>query len=318
MIPPQARKGAMLPLAVIDLLPLGAVLCDADGALLHASPRAIVLLGMEDESDMLAALQGINSGAARPTPLRVTRHELPDQHQTLYLIEDRSAELGATNLRDDAWRALSHDLRSPLGAILTLTESVADGTLPPDPQTLQQVGHYAELALARADGVLRLLRADALHPEQFEPVSVEQIAWEASDACWKLARDRQITINVDADAAGEDALVRGDVDALRRAVTHLLENTVVHGPANASVRLSVEGDASHWSFVIRDQGNGPDNTALSVLCAAQRSGRPRGLGLAYVRRVADRHGARISCAHDADGFCVTLELPKWPAELPHA
>lgn len=317
MIPPQARKGAMLPLAVIDLLPLGAILCDADGALLHASPRACALLGAEDGPSALAALRALDAGAAPHMPLRVTRHELPDQHQTLYLIEDRSTEFSAANLRDDAWRALSHDLRSPLGAILTLTESVADGTLPPDPQTLQQVGHYAELALTRADGVLRLLRADALRSEQFEPVSVQQIAWEASDACWKLARDRQITIDVDADAAGDDALVRGDVDALRRAVTHLLENAVVHGPSNATVRLSVEAGASHWCFVIRDQGNGPDSIAVSVLCAAQRSGRPRGLGLAYVRRVADRHGARLSCVCDAEGFCVTLELPKSPTELPH-
>lgn len=316
MIPPRTRKGMMLPLSLIDLLPLGAVLCDADDTPLHASPRALALLAADDPAGALAALRSGNADAAR-MPLRVTRHDLPEQQQTLYLIEDRSAELSAANLRDDAWRALSHDLRSPLGAILTLTESVADGTLPPDPQTLQQVGHYAELALARADGVLRLLRADALRSEQFEPVSVPQIAWEASDACWKVARDRNITLSVDADAAGDDALVRGDADALRRALTQLLDNAVAHGPADATVTLSAEEGAAHWYLAVHDQGSGPDATALSVLCSAQRNGRPRGLGLAYVRRVADRHGARISCVRNASGFSVRLELPKWPAALQH-
>ena len=314
MIPPRTRKGMMLPPGLLDLLPLGAVLCDADGELVHASPRALALLGVADAATVMSALQASDFESAAQVPLRVTRHELGDPHQTLYLIEDRSAEVSAANLRDDAWRAMSHDLRSPLGAILTLTESVADGTLPPDPQTLQQVGHYAELALARADGVLRLLRADALRSEQFEAVSLQQIAWEASDACYAAARDRAISVRVDADAAGDDALVGGDVDALRRAITHLLENAILHGPAGQSVALTVADCDTHWRIAVHDSGHGPDATALSVLTGAQRIGRPRGLGLAFVRRVADRHGARIHCARGADGFTVGLELPKWAAE----
>jgi len=313
MIPPQTRKDMMLPMSVVDLLPLGIVLCDAHGGPLHVSPRALDLLGAADAASAVAALHALAAPSAQTGALRVTRHDLPAHHQTLYLIEDRSTEQSAANLRDDAWRAMSHDLRSPLGAILTLTESVADGTLPPDPQTLQQVGHYAELALARADGVLRLLRADALRSEQFEAVSVEQIAWEASDACWHTAQQRKVAVRVDANAVGDDALLGGDADALRRALVHLLENAIVHGPAEGTVTLTVEDGGTCWRLAVHDEGRGPDATARSVLCDAQRSGRPRGLGLAYVRRVADRHGAHIRCTSDASGFTVCVALQKWPA-----
>ncbi len=305
----STRNTICLPLEVLDTFGCGCVVVDAAGGLVHATPGVAAWLGADDDAGLHARLLEGTHDMSAGRRVRITRSALPDGG-ALFRVEDITAQVRARVLRDDALRAMSHDLRSPLGAVLTLAESAADGTLPATTETFGQIARSAELALARADAVLRLLRADAADPARFEAVDLTQIAAEAADECWQAARSRDVKIVVDIGDPDAEALVIGDGDLLRGALTKLLQNAVMHGPRDAAVTLGIDDDGDAWTIAVRDTGAGPDALARSVLLDAEPAGRPRGLGLAFVRRVCDGHGIGITCSRDEAGSEIRLTVPK--------
>jgi signal transduction histidine kinase len=105
--------------------------------------------------------------------------------------------------------------------------------------------------------------------------------------------------------------VRGDADALTRALGNLVENALVHGPANESVTVEVQELAGRAHVSVTDRGRGlsPDQAehAFERFWRAPATDAPpgSGLGLAIVRATAERHGGRVSVA----GATFTLDLP---------
>jgi signal transduction histidine kinase len=105
--------------------------------------------------------------------------------------------------------------------------------------------------------------------------------------------------------------VAGDEEALRRAVSNLIENGLVHGPEGGTVTVSVIGADAVARVAVRDQGPGPDPGQREHLFerfwrgpdAAERPG--SGLGLSIVAAIAERHGGRVV----VDGPEFALELP---------
>lgn len=311
MMQAPPRKTISLPLATLDSILAGFVLVDGDGAIAHASPRALGLLGGQVTASLFGGLDQsapstLDTEHGRRLGLRA--YPLPDDGLTLWVLEDLTPACRAAVLRDDALRAMSHDLRAPIGTLLTLAEGVADGTVAASAETMARMAPLAETALARADAVLRLLRADAIDPAGFELFDLQQILWEAADECWHEARQRQIEIRVEAPEG--EALVRGDVDLLRRAFTHLLRNAVLHGPAGEAVSITLAPPGEHECVVtVHDHGHGLDAAQASVLLAAVPTAPVRGLGLATVRRICDAHGARLAYRHDGEGARVIVHLP---------
>ncbi|MCX9156230.1 HAMP domain-containing histidine kinase [Niveibacterium sp. 24ML] len=304
-------KTISLPLAALESLVAGLILEAADGSIAYASPRALALLGDQSPEALIRGLGGAAPAVVdtdHGCRLALRACPLVDEGLTLWVLEDLTPATRAAVLRDDALRAMSHDLRAPIGTLLTLAEGAADGTLAANAETFARVAHFAGLALARADSVLRMLRADAATAERFELFDLQQIAWEAADECWQDARRRQIEIVVE--VPDGETLVRGDLDMLRQALTHLLRNAVLHGPAGQRVSITVAAQAqAGYSVTVRDHGGGLDAVQASVLLAATPLAPVRGLGLATVRRICDAHGARLQYRHDADGASVTLHLP---------
>jgi two-component system sensor histidine kinase MprB len=105
--------------------------------------------------------------------------------------------------------------------------------------------------------------------------------------------------------------VRGEPDALRRALDNLLDNAEVHGPRGGAVTVSLTVAAQTASLAVRDEGPGLAPADLEHAFerfwrapdAVDRPG--SGLGLAIVRATAQRHGGRVT----VDGSTLTIELP---------
>jgi signal transduction histidine kinase len=106
-------------------------------------------------------------------------------------------------------------------------------------------------------------------------------------------------------------VVRGDQSALVRAVENLVENALVHGPADRPVTVSLSRVDGWARLTVRDEGPGPDLADRDRLFerfwrGTGAAGRPgSGLGLSIVSAIVERHAGRVA----VDGSAFTLELP---------
>ena len=113
--------------------------------------------------------------------------------------------------------------------------------------------------------------------------------------------------------AGEidTARVRGGEDELRRAVSNLIENALVHGPAGGEVTVTLLAAGGRARLTVTDQGPGPDQASRERLFerfwrGPEAAGRPgSGLGLSIAAAIAERHAGRI----EVDGSAFTIVLP---------
>ena len=105
--------------------------------------------------------------------------------------------------------------------------------------------------------------------------------------------------------------MRGDAQALTRAIANLTENALVHGPANGLVTITVSAAAGRAQVTVSDLGPGltPQQAghAFERFWRAPAADGPpgSGLGLAIVRATAERHAGSVSVA----GAAFTIDLP---------
>jgi signal transduction histidine kinase len=189
----------------------------------------------------------------------------------------------------------SHELRTPLTALRGNVAYLARHGATPD--LVAELAQDAERLSRLADDLLALSREEAAqHPT--EEVRLDELAREAAEA--------DPRVEVDASAP---VRVRGDREALARALANLLENAHRHGPADGPIALSVEQDGATARLSVADAGSGLDPEQAEQAFARFWRGSANvpgsGLGLAIVRATAERHGGRAS----AEGSRFTIELP---------
>ncbi len=177
----------------------------------------------------------------------------------------------------------SHELRTPLTALRgNVDHLVRHGA---SPALLADLHDDAERLVRLADSLLALSHEEASAPLETE-VRLDELARESG-----------------ADAVvAEPAVVRGDRDALARALTNLVDNGRRHGRGRVTVR--VESDRTTVRLEVIDEGRGvADAERERVFERFHGSG--SGLGLAIVRAAVERHGGRVF----ASGARFTIELP---------
>ena len=241
------------------------------------------------------------------------------QQRPGYLISlvDVSALRQAMAQRDQAMHFISHDIRAPIGAILTLIELARYQQPAPDAGALlQRIAQHAQSSLTLADDFVQLARAQH-SPVAHTLVELGQVLEYALDDCWPAAQARQVQLAWQ--PLDSPAWVLGDTSLLRRACVNLLSNAIKYGPAHASVVCSLHAEAGDWVIGVRDAGAGltPAQQAqlfqpFGRLAQHARSATPGiGLGLAYVQAVAQQLDGRI-CVHSTpgQGALFALHLPQ--------
>ncbi len=200
----------------------------------------------------------------------------------------------------------SHELRTPVTTLLGNVEFAARHGA--DPEVLEELQRDARRLARLVDDLLALERADAGVSQEGE-VDLEQLVRGVARAHASSAEGEG---GGRVGLAGVDhALVRGDQDALARALENLVENALVHGPEGGRVTISLSRVNGMVLVTVRDEGPGPDPGDRDRLFerfwrGTGSSGRPgSGLGLSIVSAIVDRHGGRVR----VDGSAFTLELP---------
>ena len=149
--------------------------------------------------------------------------------------------------RDNERRFLadaSHELRTPVTSLLGNVEYAARHGA--DAELLAELRHDATRLGRIVDDLLTLERERSGPPER-RPVRLDALVREAAEAQPRVTLGRV-----------DPALAQGDEDALRRALGNLIENAVVHGPADdAGRRLARLRRTGRAAITVRDAGSGP-------------------------------------------------------------
>ena len=256
----------------------------------------------------------------RRTPLTDATGE---QRGWIHLLAEITNIRAVERDRAQALEFLSHDMRSPQAAIITLLDATTkSGSGGFTAATADKIAYHARRTLGLAENFVQLarLRETGFAPEETD---LHDCLAEASDALWPLASKKDVRIVV---PPSEPCCVGGERHALTRAFLNLLDNGVRFSPPGAEIRCGIDvvatGDAFEFEAWIEDRGPGISEERLADLTGRfgpmgrSAPGMSVGLGLAYVRTVADRHGGRLEyAAVSPHGSRFTLALPAFASTL---
>ncbi|MBP8307464.1 MAG: CHASE2 domain-containing protein [Burkholderiaceae bacterium] len=244
----------------------------------------------------------------------------PQRRLRLIQFVDISALRNAERERDQMVRFLSHDLRSPHVAITSLAERLIEqqGHVP----ELDGIARHARYALSVAGGFVHLSRAE-LRPLRADPLELVELAQQVVDLAWTSERGPRLSLQFDPSLEVDGAPLIGDAELLRRAMLNLVENAFTHGPPDGAVVLRVDpGSPGRWRVAVADQGPNMDAATRERLFEPfwRQSGDSvggAGLGLAFVRVVAIRHGGAPICEPiSPTGNLIGLEVDATRQEAP--
>lgn len=241
----------------------------------------------------------------------------------LLLVEDLTEARRIEAVRRDFVANVSHELKTPVGALSLLSEAVMDAS--DDPEAVERFAGRMQIEATRLTNLVQelidLSRVQNDDPlDDAEPVRVDELVAEAIDRCRQAAGTKQITM-----AAGgtADLHVRGNRGQLAAALGNLVENAVNYSPARTRVGIAARrvnapgGDLIE--IAVTDQGIGISEKDKErvferfyrVDPARSRATGGTGLGLAIVKHVVASHGGEVTVwSAEGQGSTFTLRLPE--------
>jgi two-component system, OmpR family, sensor histidine kinase SenX3 len=238
-----------------------------------------------------------------------------------------------TRVRRDFVANVSHELKTPIGALQLLSEALLDATDPEnaeagDPEDEAAARRFAErihresARLGRlVTDLMELTRLQGAEPlPEPAPVAVDWVVAEVLDRVRTAASAKQIEVVF----SGERGLtVYGSDSQIATGVANLVENAIAYSPEETRVVITTRGDEKHVEIAVADQGIGIARDELDRIFerfyradqARSRATGGTGLGLAIVKHIATNHGGRVEVASTlGGGSTFTLRLPARPPE----
>lgn len=318
--------------AVLDALTIGVVVASADGDIVYRNAGATGLtraahsevLVEEAVDNYVRAAVGGQGGRKvldlfGPPRQVISVTALPlATGGAVAMIEDTTERALVDAVRTDFVANISHELKTPIGAMAVLAETLSQQD---DPEVVRRLSAKISDESIRVgrliDDLLQLSRLEYGGQALSEDVRVSQIIDEAIDRTQTLADGRTISI-VRADVK-VDALVTGDRRQIVSAVQNLLENAIKYSDPGTSVEVSSRRAHNDVQIEVRDEGAGiPAKEIDRIFERFYRVDRARsrdtggtGLGLSIARHIATNHGGEI-LVHSIEGVGSTfvLSLPE--------
>jgi two-component system sensor histidine kinase SenX3 len=236
----------------------------------------------------------------------------------MLLLEDRSEARRLAEIKSDFLVNVSHELKTPVGAISLLAETLTEAA--DDPAAVRRFAERMRSETERLSRLVhdvielsRLQTADALTSSEL--LDVDLVVRDALDQARWRAEAEQIPITVGG-ASGLHAF--GDHDLLVTAVRNLLDNAVSYSPPHTGVTVTVARVDGFVEVAVGDQGHGiPPAEQKRIFerfyridpARSRRTG-GTGLGLAIVKHVAENHGGEATVrSRPGEGSTFTLRLP---------
>jgi two-component system sensor histidine kinase SenX3 len=321
---------------ILAVLPGSAFVVGADNTVLRASAEAAHLGVVTGARLAIPQVQGLitavrRDGVTREEDLELRRSPLGTgvfeariraaaltPTLALVLVEDLSEARRLDAVRRDFVANVSHELKTPVGALSLLAEAVQSAS--DDPEAVQRFSARMQIESQRLSNLVndlvdlsRLQSGDPL--KSSEVVEIDRVVSEAVDATKLLASAREIDVVV-----GEQSLthVLGDESQLVTALRNLIMNAVVYSPAHTRVGVVARRVGDVVEVSVTDQGIGIPADEQSRIFerfyrvdpARSRVTGGTGLGLAIVKHVCVNHGGECTVwSVEGEGSTFTLRFP---------
>jgi two-component system sensor histidine kinase SenX3 len=243
----------------------------------------------------------------------------------LVLISDESEAQRVHDVRRDFVANISHELKTPIGALSLLSEAVLGSK--DDPESVVKFATRMQSEAKRltdlVQEIIHLSRVQDSDPLQLaQGVSVAYVIREAIDQCHITADSRSITVGF---LENNDADVLGDRDQLIMAVHNLIENAINYSPENTKVSVTTATESGIIDISVTDQGIGISELEQDRIFerfyrvdpARSRQTGGTGLGLSIVKHVAAKHGGEVkvwSVENVGSTFSIRLPIYESPME----
>jgi two-component system sensor histidine kinase SenX3 len=323
-------------MALLGVLPMASLVVDAQGNVLRTTPRAEALglvrrdaLAVGDIHELIGAC--VERGMAQDREIRVRRPPLGrgmlDLRATVaplgpgtyvVLVEDLAEERRVDAVRRDFVANVSHELKTPVGAMALLAEAILSSA--DDKESVQR---FAERMLTESsrlssliNDIIELSRLQGDDPLVRAAVfEVDSVIAQAAEEVRSLADARDIELVV---SGAPGAEVLGDRGQVLAAVRNLVNNAVTYSPDHTRVAVAARSDAGVVEIDVKDQGIGIASHDLDRIFerfyradpARSRSTGGTGLGLSIVKHVCQNHGGDVAVWSELGvGSTFTMRLP---------
>ena len=322
---------------VIDALESAGVVVDPSNNVVKASPGAMAFGLVWNQAlvhpELVALVDQVRrNGEPITEELHLSRGPFGDANIYLFvrvarlgaryillLAEDRTESYRLDEVRRDFIANISHELKTPIGAVSLLAEALASASKEPE-----QVKRFAKRLTKEAERLARITQeiielsrlqaADAL--SKAELVDIDHVVAIAIDQNRVAAEANRVQLISGGDAGAE---VYGDEALLAVALHNLVANAIQYSPNGSRVGVGVRHDEGIVEIAVTDQGVGiPDDELDRVFERFFRSDPARsrntggsGLGLSIVKHVVQNHGGDIRVwSQLGSGSTFTIRLPE--------
>jgi two-component system sensor histidine kinase SenX3 len=339
---PQAPNPRALPAgvsAVLAVLRSGAIVLDTADDVVSISPWSVAH-GLVRGDDLVhgelrhLARQVRRDGVIREVELDLPRGPLGRGRITvgarvaplgseyvLLLVEDRTKARRVEETRRDFVVNVSHELKTPVGALALLAEAVLEAN--DDPEAVARFARRMQRESTRLTRLVqeivdlsRLQIADTLHEPQ--SVDIGAVATEAVEQTRLVAESRGVEIVT---SLSHGVRVFGDADLLTTAIRNLVANAVNYSASHTRVAVIVRSQGRLVEIAVADQGQGiPESEQTRIFerfyrvdAARSRETGGTGLGLAIVKHICANHGGEVTVwSEQGHGSTFTMRLPAAP------
>ncbi|MBV9660027.1 MAG: two-component sensor histidine kinase [Acidimicrobiales bacterium] len=327
--------------AALDAIGEGIVICDQAGETVFRNGAAESLLSSRPSDALVvqAVSEVIKEALGGRTPERQLDLVSPLRRSlsiralpmpvngcldgAVAVVEDISERLRLEAIRRDFVANVSHELKTPTGAIALLAETI-DGESDPEvvARLVRRMGTEADRLSRTIDDLLDLSRIEANEAPNQALVPVREFVGEATDSLQQFAATMDVALQV-GDLPGGRA-VPGERRDLISAVANLVDNAIKYSEPGGIVTVMAAVVPVGVAIEVADTGVGIPTRDLERIFerfyrvdrARSRSTGGTGLGLSIVRHVAVNHGGTVRVRSiEGEGSTFVLELPA--VALPH-
>lgn len=314
-----------------DALPIGVVITDGSGGrsvcnragAAMTGIRHIDVLVQEAVEDLLAkattqgSVQKTVEIAGPPTKYFAIRAQPLDLGGALATVEEVTQRVLIDTVRTDFVANLSHELKTPVGGIAALGDTMVEET---DPAVVKRLAESivteAYRLSAIVDNLLDLSRIESGTTMDWKFINIATVITEVVARSRHSAQRHQVDLVIE---ENPDVDVYGDRTQLVSAFSNLVENGIKYSETNSSLQIRSNVSGADVRVSIADQGIGiaaKDHERIferfyRVDRARSRATGGTGLGLSITRHIVINHGGRIELvSEEGMGATFTVVLPR--------